>query len=120
MQAHPGVQNTFSNVRDHFYMPRMSAEVRSYVLSCPECARKRTAHHKPYGLLQPVEPPVKPFDMITIDFVVKLPPCLFQGEVYDSILTITDKVSRAVIFAPGKETWNAELWSEVILNDVVR
>jgi len=45
LQAHPGVENTFSNLRDQFYMPRMSAQVRSYVLACPECVRKRMAHH---------------------------------------------------------------------------
>jgi hypothetical protein len=93
LQAHPGVQNTFGNIRDHFYMPRMSALVRSYVLACPECAHKRTAHHKPYGLLHPIDPPVKPFDMITIDFITKLPLSRLQGEIYDCILTITDKVS---------------------------
>jgi transposase InsO family protein len=119
-QGHPGIHNTFSNVRDHFYMPRMSAQVRSYVTACPECARKRTAQHKPYGLLQPIEPPVKPFDMITIDFVTKLPPSRNQGDVFDTILTITDKMSRVVIFVPGKETWNAEHWADVILRDVVR
>jgi Integrase zinc binding domain len=43
-QGHPGVHNTFATIRDHFYLPRMSAQVRSYVLSCPECARKRMAH----------------------------------------------------------------------------
>jgi hypothetical protein len=122
MQAHPGIENTFANIRDHFYMPRMSAQIKLYVSSCPECARKRTAQHKPYGLLQPIEPPVRPFDMITIDFVVKLPPSQAEpkGEVYDTVLTITDKVSRAVIFAPGKETWNAEKWSDVLLKHVIR
>jgi len=120
LQAHPGVENTFSNVRDHFYMPRMSAQVRSYVLACPECARKRTSHHKPYGLLQPIEAPTRPFDMITIDFITKLPPSRLSGEVYDTALTATDKASRAVIFVPGKETWNADEWSDVLLRDVVR
>jgi len=104
MQAHPGVESTFSNIRDHFYMPRMSAQVRSYVLACPECARKRTAHHKPYGLLQPIEPAVKLFDMVTIDFITKLPPSRLLDEIYNTVLTITDKVSRAVIFTAGKET----------------
>jgi hypothetical protein len=122
MQAHPGIENTFANIRDHFYMPRMSAQVRAYVSACPECARKRTAQHKPYGLLHPIQPPKRPFDMITIDFITKLPLSTntSQGEVYDTILTITDKVSRAVIFSPGKETWNAEDWAEILLRDVVR
>jgi hypothetical protein len=39
-QAHPGIEATFANIRDHFYMPRMSTTVRSYVSACPECAKK--------------------------------------------------------------------------------
>jgi transposase InsO family protein len=58
--------------------------------------------------------------MITIDFITKLPLSRSHDEIYDSILTITDKVSRAVIFSSGKQTWNAEKWADVLLQDVVR
>jgi hypothetical protein len=101
-------------------MPRMSATVRSYVSACPECAKRRTAQYRPYGKLRPIEPPAKPFDMITIDFITKLPPTKLHDEFYDTILTTTDKVSRAVIFSPGKETWTAAEWADVLLRDVVR
>jgi Integrase zinc binding domain/RNase H-like domain found in reverse transcriptase/Integrase core domain/Chromo (CHRromatin Organisation MOdifier) domain len=113
---HPGIENSFARIRDHFYMPGLSSVVREYISTCPECARKRTVRHKPYGNLQPIAPPVNPFDTITIDFIVKLP----ESGGYDSILTITDKVSRAVIFAPGKETWTAVEWADVLLDAVTR
>jgi len=113
---HPGIEGTFARIRDHFYMPGLSALVRSYVGTCPECARKRTARHKPYGTLHPITPPVNPFDMLTIDFIVKLP----DSSGYDSVLTATDKVSKAVIFSPGKETWTAAEWADVFLKNVVR
>jgi len=58
--------------------------------------------------------------MITIDFITKLPPTKLHDEFYDTILTTTDKVSRAVIFSPGKETWTAAEWADVLLRDVVR
>jgi len=54
--------------------------------------------------------------MVTIDFIVKLPDSLG----YDAILTATDKVSKAVIFSPGKETWTAAEWADVFLKNVVR
>jgi hypothetical protein len=119
-QAHPGIENTYAHLRDHFYMPQMSKTVRDYVASCPECACKRTARHKPYGLLTPIEPPKSPFDMITIDHIVKLPPSRLNNNTSDAILTAMDKVSRAIIFMPGKETWNAEQWADVFLETVIR
>jgi len=39
---------------------------------------------------------------------------------YDTVLTATDKISRAVIFIPGRETWNAADWANVLLRDVVQ
>jgi len=121
-QGHPGIETTFSNIRDHFYMPRMSTVVRTYVSSCPECAKKRTANHKHYSRLQPIEPPVRPFSMITIDFITKLPPAKLHehGKEYNAVLTATDKTSRAVIFIPGREDWNAAEWADVLLRDVIR
>ena len=120
-QGHPGIEATFSNIRDHFYLPRMSALVRTYVSACPECAKKKTTTHKPHGSLQPIQPPAQPFEFITIDFITKLPPArLDDGVEYDVILTATDKSSHAVIFIPGRETWNAANWADVLLRDVVR
>lgn len=107
-QAHPGIENTFANLRDHFYMPQMSKIVREYVAGCPDCARKRTVQYKLYGALQPITPPSRPFDLLTIDHIVKLPVSKLDGDIYDTIFTATDKVSRAVIFMAGKEIWGAE------------
>jgi len=39
-QAHPVIEATFANIRDHFYIPRMSATVRSYVSACLSVPRK--------------------------------------------------------------------------------
>jgi len=119
-QGHPGIETTFFNLRDHFYMPRMSAVVRTYVSSCSEYAKKRTANHKHYGKLQPIEPPVQPFSMLTIDFIMKLPPAMLHGVECDAILTATDKTSQAVIFILGRKDWNAASWADVLLTDVIR
>jgi hypothetical protein len=59
-------------------------------------------------MLQPIELPNRPFELITIDHIVKLPPSKSEDEIYDAILMATDKMSRAVVLMPGKESWNAE------------
>jgi hypothetical protein len=99
----------------------MGTVVRSYVSTCPECLTKKTVRHKPYGRLQIIEAPQKPFHTITIDFVVKLPlaKATHTADVYDSILTVTDKLSKAVIFVAGKETWNAPEWADIFFEKVI-
>lgn len=45
-----------------------------------------------------------PFTSIAMDFIVKLP----LSNTYNTILTITDTFSKALIFIPCKETTDAE------------
>jgi hypothetical protein len=118
-QAHAEIERTYSALRDHFYLRQMGSVVRSYVSSCPQCLTKKTVRHKPYGQLQIIEAPHRSFHTITIDFIVKLPLSKHAGDVYDTILTITDKLSRATIFVPGKETWNAPEWADVFFDKVI-
>jgi hypothetical protein len=118
-QAHAGIEHTYTTLRDHFYLRQMGSAVRSYVSNCPQCLTKKTMRHKPYGRLQIIEAPHKPFHTVTIDFIVKLPLSKSANDVYDTILTITDKLSRAVIFVAGKETWNAPEWADVFFDKVI-
>jgi len=118
--GHPSIEKTYANLHKHVYMRQMSSLVRKYVSACPECIKKKTLRHPTYGTLQPIEPPMNPFDLITIDFVVKLPPSKKNGETYDTVLSATDKMSRSVILTPGKETWNATEWAGAFFDSVVR
>jgi hypothetical protein len=92
-QGHPGIERTYATLHQHLYIRQMSNVVRKYIAACPECLRKKTLRHAPYGSLQPIEPPVKPFEVITIDFVVKLPASISEGQLFDSVLTSTDKTT---------------------------
>ena len=53
-------------------------------------------HHKPYGTLQQLPIPPRPWDSISMDFIKTLP--LSDG--YDAILVIIDRLSKQGIFIP--------------------
>ncbi len=57
---------------------------------------------------------------MTLDLIVKLPPSTTDGKMYGSIMSITDKFSKAIIFAHGKETYKADEWAQVLFDNVVR
>jgi hypothetical protein len=66
-----------------------------------ECQRAKAEHRHPTGLLQPLPIPEKKWEVITIDFITKLPRTTRQ---HDSIMVVVDKLKKASHFVPVKTT----------------
>jgi hypothetical protein len=108
---HAGFERAYKRLRPNYYIRNLAASLRSYISSCPSCLRNNPDRHKPYGQLQPIAIPSMPFEMITLDLVVKLPNAVFENNQYDSFMTITDKLSKMVTVILGREDWNAARWA---------
>ncbi|KAL2166507.1 hypothetical protein VTG60DRAFT_2548 [Thermothelomyces hinnuleus] len=84
------------------------------------CNRSKTVRHKPYRLLQPLPTADKLWSSVIIDFITKLPESkdTATGVIYDSILTIVDRLTKWVYFFLYKESWTAEQLADVIYRQV--
>ncbi|KAI3371920.1 hypothetical protein L3Q82_006793 [Scortum barcoo] len=51
----------------------MEADIRGFVQACTVCARGKSSHQPPSGLLQPLSVPGRPWSHIALDFVTQLP-----------------------------------------------
>ncbi|XP_038162154.1 pyridoxal-dependent decarboxylase domain-containing protein 1 [Cyprinodon tularosa] len=71
--AHPGVSRTIALINRRFWWPSLQKDVKEYVLACPICARSKTSHQPPSGLLHPLPVPTRPWSHIAVDFVTGLP-----------------------------------------------
>jgi hypothetical protein len=93
-----------------FYIPRLRAKVQEILGNCLACHQNKPKRHKPYGLLQPLQPPERPWTSVTMDFIVKLPKSLEPGSarLCDTILVIVDRLTKAAKFVPTEETITAE------------
>ena len=96
--GHFGMKKTQERMMRNFYWPNMEEFVREYVRSCDICQRDKTARHRRYGLLQPLEVPYRPWTSISMDFIVALPDC----DGYTQIWTIVDRFSKMAHFIPLK------------------
>ena len=56
-----------------YYWPNMDLWIRNYVRTCDACQHNKTARHKKYGLLKPLEILYRPWEHISIDFITELP-----------------------------------------------
>lgn len=70
--GHYGIERTINRITQHYYWPKMRAEITEYVKLCTECKRYKPSNMKPVGLLQTVSSN-KRFEIIVIDLFGPLP-----------------------------------------------
>ena len=111
--GHPGQWKTIELISREYYWLGMSEFVKEYIKGCAIC---QTTKIKP-----PVKVPVQPneipegiWDTITMDFITDLP----TSDGYDSILTVVDHHSKAVILSPCHKTITAEQTSQLLMDNV--
>jgi transposase InsO family protein len=114
--GHPGRNRTFGLVARDYSWPGMQTYVQHYVEACDTCARIKTPCHKPYGLLQPLDIPARPWKSISMDFIVKLP----TSHNYNSIWVVCDQLTRYSHFIPCQETLTAPDLAWLFLDQIFR
>ncbi|GJS03187.1 putative reverse transcriptase domain-containing protein [Tanacetum coccineum] len=83
----------------------MKAEIATYVSKCLTCARVKTEHQRPSGLLVQPEIPQWKWDNVTMDFITKLPK---SSQGLDTICVVVDRLTKSAIFTPMRETDSME------------
>jgi hypothetical protein len=94
--GHFGQYKTLERVKANFYWPKMELEVEEYVRSCDSCQRNKAARHKKFGLLDPLDIPNRPWDEISMDFIVALP----ESNGHTKIWVIVDRFTKMAHFLP--------------------
>lgn len=70
--------------------------------------------------MKPLPKPTQPFEIVTLDFIPKLPPSRWMGKVYDTILVMVDPLTKYVIYVPTIDRLNAEDFATVIYDTLVK
>ncbi|KAK3247014.1 hypothetical protein CYMTET_12700 [Cymbomonas tetramitiformis] len=95
--GHTGRDKTLDRVNRRFWWPRMSRDVTEWCKSCPVCQQTRPRNGYPDGQLNPLQVPVRLWQVVSIDFVTGLPR---TERGYDAFATFTDKLSKMVHVVP--------------------
>ncbi|GJP82291.1 hypothetical protein CLOP_g12526, partial [Closterium sp. NIES-67] len=117
LSGHFGVDKTLKALQRFYYWPDMVTDVQRYVAACPICQRMKSSHQRPTGLLQPLEPPQRPWQHITMDFVTGLP---VGPSGNDAVLVVVDRLTKMAHFAPCRTTITAEETARLFISTIVR
>jgi hypothetical protein len=96
--GHPGYHRTYHRIRSGFYIKGLARKLRHYIDLCPACLTHQTKkRHKPWGELQPLQPPKLPFDTICIDFMVGFP---VSSKGNNACMSVTCQLSKRIGLIP--------------------
>jgi hypothetical protein len=98
------------------YCPGIRKDVLTYIKSCFSCQRAKHSNQHPPGLMTALSVPSRPWSMIGIDFIVKLP---VSGG-FDSILVIVDHLTKGVHLVAANENWDAKHFAFAFLDCFIR
>jgi hypothetical protein len=100
LAGHWGVDKTKELLERKFYWPGLAADVREYVTTCSICQHTAIPRHKPYGKLEPLPVPERPWQEVSLDFITQLPSSYIGTAKYDAILVVVDRYTKMAKFIP--------------------
>lgn len=98
------------------FWPHMRNDVEHYVRTCLVCQQDKVEQSRPSGLLEPLPVPERPWECISMDFIIKLP----TVDGFGNIMVVVNRFSKYGIFAPLPPHWNAEDTAKVFFEHVVK
>lgn len=119
--GHQGNKKTYERAKRYGHYPGMRRDIERRVKNCHECRLAKSARHKPYGELQPLQVPQRPWSSIAFDHITKLPESKIPGseDSYDSIFVITDRFTKYGYFIPYKEASDATKLAHTFLHVII-
>ena len=103
--------------RKQYYWPRMKSDVAKYIARCMECQKVKVEHRHLTGLLQPLPIPEWKWDVVTMDFITKLPKTKLKN---DAIMIVVDKLTKAAHLIPVKTTHKAANTTNIYMKEIAR
>lgn len=114
--GHPGVARMLSSLTRTYSWPTIRQDVIQFGRSCDSCQQTKILTQPPAGELVPLPIPDRPWSVIGIDFIVKIP----LSSTFDSILVITDHLTKGAHFIGCNESMDAAALAKLFVHHFFR
>ncbi len=121
IHEHQGSDKIIERISRIYYFSKMRKQVEDIIRKCDVCIRTKHNRHKSYGLLKSLSTSNRAWKSIALNFIVKLPKSKERvtETTYDSILIITDRLTKYEYFLPYKKATSAEDLTYTFLRTIV-
>ncbi|KAI5316908.1 hypothetical protein L3X38_036615 [Prunus dulcis] len=115
-EGHPGTHRTLALMSEAYYWPQMREDVDSFMRTCLVCQQDKTLQKQPDGLLEPLLVPTRPWESLSMNFIMSLP----KSEGCGLILVVVDRFTKYATLIPAPADYNAEEAARLFLKHVVK
>ena len=106
--GHFGIKHTIEIVQDKYHWWGQSKDISEYIWMCDTCQQVKPHCHSPYGELGTIPMPNGLWEMISMDFITRLPTSTYHGTIYNAILVIVDIFMKLSLYIPCSKDITAE------------
>ena len=114
--GHPGQANTYELVTRDYWWPKMRKTIAHYIRNCDTCTRIKPARHAPYGLLKPLQVPIRRWSSVSLDLITGLP-C---SDSYNALLVVVDRLSKMAHYVPTTSDVNSKQIDKLYFDYIFR
>jgi len=116
LAGHGGAKRTTTLLKKSYYWPNSKDSAEEYVKTYLTCQQNRTLDKKQMGLLQPLPILKGPWESVSMDFMVSLPPS--RG--FDAIIVVVDRFNKMAHFIPTKDEATAQETGRLLFTHVFK
>ena len=115
--GHSSYRKIVATVKKQYFWLGMKQYATEYINRCMECQKVKVEHRNPAGLLQPLPILEWKWDVVTMDFITKLPKTRTQ---HDAIMVVVDKLTKDAHFILVKSTHKKTNIVDIYMNEVAK
>jgi hypothetical protein len=102
--AHAGPEKLWLKLSPQYYWLRMKIDILIFCASCEVCQKIKNSNFKRFGYLIPNPIPTRPYESISMNFIVDLP----MSGGFNAVLVIVCRLTKHAAFIPTTTRLDAE------------
>ena len=112
--SHAGPERLWQQLSQKFYWKRMKTDILAFASSCDICQKSKFSNFNKYGFLIPNPIPLRPYQSVSMDFIVNLP----WSEHFNAIFVVVDRLTKHASFIPTTTGLTAEEFGELYVKHI--
>ena len=115
-----GMVRTAELVHHKYFWMAIVVNIKEYVCDCNICQRVKAPWHKPYGELQSLPIPERPWKSISINMITGLPLSVNgNSKAFNAIFIVVDRFTKMAKYFPIRKTTNAVEFADLFYKKIV-